>query len=80
MRDQKDSFWIDSKKMLTLVIMVLVGVVSVKLVQQLDHVGVGSGATELIACAIEAENELVRLPPRRRGLDATRHGVFEGLC
>ncbi len=35
--------------------------VPVQLVQKLDYIGIAVGATEGVACAIKAEDELIRL-------------------
>lgn len=51
----------DRTKHFTLVVMELVGIMTVQLVQELDHIGIGIGPTEGVSSAIEAENKLVGL-------------------
>lgn len=44
-----------------MVVVILVRMIVFQLVQELDHIGVGAGASECVPCAIEAEDELVNL-------------------
>lgn len=48
-------------QILTLIVMILMCVVPIQLVQKLDNIRVAVGAGELIASAVEAEDELVGL-------------------
>lgn len=42
----------------TLIVMELLFMVTIKLAQDLDNIGISVGASECVSCTIEAENEL----------------------